>query len=199
MPSRNRRNNRRKSKYVTKRGLPFQLMKYAETKYHDVIFTDQMIVSPPDGTSIKDLTSIANGTSTITRIGSDIQISGVYITFTCTGPDSPGNVAFFRAILYSDRDIGTVSAAATNVREPVDPEQFKVWDDKLIVCPTNTGSPGPNGVIRLKKKFKPYMKAIYNSAIGGSITQGNLKVTLLGSETLLATVSMHARVFFKDL
>ena len=51
MPYKSRR-NRRKSKYVTKRGLPFQLMKYAETKYNDLLVTNQLIAQPPDGTTV---------------------------------------------------------------------------------------------------------------------------------------------------
>lgn len=198
MPYKSRR-NRRKSKYVTKRGLPFQLMKYAETKYNDLLVTNQLIAQPPDGTTVKDLTVIAGGSSNTSRVGTDIQISGVYIKLIITGPSAPGIVTFFRAILYSDRDINTANAPALGVLDPVDPEQFKVWADKTIVCPTNAGSPGPNGVMVLRKKFKPYMKAIYNATIGGSITQGQIKLALLASQTLLATVSVHSRVYFKDL
>ncbi len=81
MPFKRRRRGR-KSKFVTKRGLPFQLMKFAETKY----FTDSIfglsLPTPADSSSNRLINLIRIGTFENERIGQKIQVSGYYIRMT---------------------------------------------------------------------------------------------------------------------
>jgi len=77
MPHRRRRRGR-KSKFVTKRGLPFQLMKYAETKFNDLGVVDVAVPSTAViGGLFQSLTLTETGVGQKQRIGNMIQVTGI--------------------------------------------------------------------------------------------------------------------------
>ena len=72
----NRRRKGRKTKFVTKRGFPFQLMKYAEQKFSTIAVFNAVLTRPSDSTNRKHLTNIRQGTNQGERVGNMIQTTG---------------------------------------------------------------------------------------------------------------------------
>ncbi len=200
MPFKRNRNGSKKTKYVTKRGLPFQLMKYAETKYSTATSgapgVDLLLPSPATITNLITLTDIRQGDNFNERDGMMIQITGVYIRIIYEAALT-GAAQYLRAILYSPRISSSFLAPASDMVNIIDPEQFIVWSDKTVLCPQNPGN--GHGVLTIRKKFKPYMKALYDTDIGGSQTKGTLRLLLLGKINNGTSVQFNARVYFKDL
>ncbi len=198
MPKRFRR--KRKSKFVTRRALPFLLMKTAEAKFRDVIAAtvplDIFDTSPVD----INLTEIAQGITRDTRIGQSIQITGVF--FKCTfGTGVASQVTdarYARAILYSTRDTDLAPLSTAPIGFP-DFDKRVIWSDKVVPLPWNNSM--PNSMITIRKKFKPYMKCIYDGSAATSVEKNDLKImistdALTGGRT---SVRFQARIYFRDL
>jgi len=196
MPFKRNRNGGRKSKYVTKRGLPFQMMKYAETKYHTLDQGPLTLPVPPSGTNVIRLDDIRRGAAENERVGNEVQVTGVYIRLIYEAALT-GTSQYMRAILYSPRLISAVNPPALTVTEIPDPDNVVIWFDKTVLCTFTPG--GGSGVMTIRKKFKPYMKSIWDTDLGGSIQKGPLILCLLGHIASGTSVSFSSRVYFKDL
>ncbi len=193
MPRRNKR-----SKFVTKRGLPFLLMKTAETKHHTQVAADVSLVS---SLPIElDMTDVDQGDSVSQKIGQELQISSVF--FKCgfsnsLDDTSPTNKAYYgRVILYTPRDpLDLIDAQPFDFP---DRQKFIIWADKTVPIPwVNSVS---NSMVTIKKRFKPYMKAIYDSGGGTSCIKGKLLIQIsTNSPTALVECSYGGRMYFKDL
>jgi len=198
MPSRSRRNRvRRKSKYVTKRGLPFQLMKHAEIKHLTAFASDSTITSSnPIQT---ELTAVGDGVLDTERIGQEIQVTGVFASFTFgVGTNDPPSKAYYcRVVLwgaYSD-DVAPLSLAPT---ELPDRKLYYTWFDKVVAAPwANTLS---NSHFTMRKRFKPYMKTKYDGTGTGSATKNKLYLSIFTDNLFEEVqVSFTARMYFRDL
>ncbi len=192
-----RRRNGRRSKFVTKRGLPFQLMKYAETKYNDHTIFDQNLLTAVVGTNqLQSLVTIGGGTSVNSRIGHQIQVSGFYgrliIDAALTGASQ-----FVRVCVCSPRVTDNATAPIGNMVGPIDPDDWIIWYDKTHMCPFTPG--GGKGVITFKKKFKPYMKTLYDTSFSTTVTQGNLVFCILPKTDMGVNASWSIRTYFKDV
>ncbi len=196
MPSKSRR-NRRKSKYVTKRGLPFQLMKYAETKY--IVFADSDVSLPNPSSTLSNinLVNIREGTGLNERVGQQIQITGVHIKIIFKGANS-NDLRFFRAMLWTPRISDDSSPPVLDMVNTAQFEEHTVWADKLAIAPLAEAST-PGGVYTFKKKFKPYLKTMYTTALGEDVSKGMLRLLMLPKADLSVVVSWNAKVYFKDI
>ncbi len=190
---------RRKTKYVTKRALPFLLMKNAETKQrtHEDLSDPLSNILPVN----LDFSTIVQGTGEEERIGQEIQISSIF--FKCTFSNSlsqttPTDKAYYaRVLLYSPRDPDESPIDIVPMQFP-DRQKYIIWADKVVPLPwVNSIS---NSMITIKKKFKPYMKAVYTGTGSGSCVRGKLRLLICtDADTGLAEVSYMARQYYKDL
>ncbi len=198
MPAKRRRNGGRKSKFVTKRGLPFQLMKYAETKYHTIGSSNITLTVPPSGDSVNPLYVIRRGSAEIERTGNEISISGVYIRIIAESA-LVGSAQYLRAVLYTPRTPQSMLPVVpdSGMTTFIDPDLFVVWFDKTMLVTFTPG--GGAGVMVIRKKFKPYMKAIYDQDLGTLIQRGPLLLGLFGKNNLGTNVTFTGRLYFKDL
>jgi len=196
MPARRRRNGR-KSKFVTKRGLPFQLMKYAETKYNDEGVLDRLLTNPATlGVQFESIVSIGTGNTVNTRVGNIIQVSGFY--GRCIYESTlTGQMQYIRICIVTPRDVNNANVPIVDMVTPIDPELHKIWYDKTVPCPFVPG--GGHGVLTFRKKFKPYMKTIFDSSVAASVQQGALNFCILTKNDGGATASWCVRTYFKDL
>lgn len=191
-----RRHRGRKSKFVTKRGLPFQLMKFAETKFIDDT-ADLNIPSPATFlTNVIELTAIGGGTNQSQRAGNAIQMSGLYISYLMASNDT-GNPQFGRVIVYTPRASGSTTLPVDDFLDVVDPDEFKVWYDKISVPAFQAGA--GTGVHKVRKSWKPYMKVIYTSSSASSVVQGQVYIMFLSSMNVGVGFEMHSRLYFKDV
>jgi len=196
MPHRRRRNGR-KSKFVTKRGLPFQMMKYVETKFQTLNATDVSCATFPGiGPQFAAVNLIEQGVQQDERIGNMVQLSGIYIRLIHEATN-PALNQWLRVTLTSPRDVNGGSRPISDMTTPVDPDLHKVWYDKTHNSAFQPG--GGNGVVTIRKKFKPYLKVLYNDDTVTSITQGNVQLTFISKNDLQITASYTARVYFKDM
>ncbi len=190
MPKRFRR--KRKSKFITKRALPFLLMKNAEPKFHELDFTD--LVAPGTPTNL-DLTFIAQGDSQNERIGQSIQATGVYFRAVLGVTANVDGPIYVRYILYTKRNNATADLNVTGPSIP-DFDQYIIWADKLMPCPwTNNIS---NSVTTIRKKFKPFMKVMYNGSGAGSVEKGNLHL-MMTVNTDEVNINYAVRLYYRDL
>ncbi len=196
MPFKRRRNGR-KSKYVTKRGLPFQLMKYAETKYNDEV-TFNLVLSDTagPGPQLESIVNIDQNTGKTGRIGEIIQVSGFYGRMVFES-NFTAAAQYIRVCVVSPRTPTQVAAPITNMVEPIDPEIWKVWVDKTVLATFAPG--GGQGVLTFKKKFKPYLKTVYSTNVGISLQQGQLTFCCLSKNLNGIAASWNIRTYFKDL
>jgi len=195
MPSRHRRRGR-KTKFVTKRGLPFQLMKYAEAKFKDQAINVNILAPAIFSTNVVTISDVAQGNEQNARDGDHINISGVYARYRINTNDA-ASPQFVRIVMYTPRVVDTEDLPTTNVVGLIDPAKFKVWYDKTSVPSFQQGS--GVGILHIRKKWKPYMKAIYTTSAGDSITQGRLLVLFLSTNSSGVTLSADIRMYFKDL
>lgn len=196
MPRRRRRNGR-KSKFVTKRSLPFQLMKYVEQKFVVLAIADLPLAVPATTANLIHLTAINQGNDQFTRDGNMIQVTGIYAKITFTAVSS-AKIRFFRMIIYSPRVTNDINSPVSRVVGLPDPDEFVIWVDKLVPCPLPAAAT-PGGVMMVKKKFKPYMKVLYDDATGGSIKKNSIRLALIGSEDVAVNINLELRLYFKDL
>lgn len=194
MPKRRRR--ARKSKYVTKRGLPFQLMKYNETKYKDIGGSNIVLNTIAPIIQHNELTLLTQGNSIDQRIGNVAQASGVYTRIVFEA-QLTGQMQFVRCVLSTPRITSETGLPISDMVTPIDPDIWKVWYDKTLPCPFVPG--GGGGVLTIRKKFKPYMKLIWDSVLGSDITQGKIFFTILPKNALGVQATWNTRLYFKDM
>ncbi len=196
MPHKRRRRGR-KSKFVTKRGLPFQLMKYAETKFTDVGALDITLTNPAViGPQFLAINALLQGVQQGQRIGNMVQITGVYIRFIFE-TILTGENQWVRIMLSTPRDPTSTAFPFTGMVSLADPDTDTVWYDRVHNCAFQPG--GGNGVVVLRKKWKPYMKTIYNDSVPTSIEKNNLQLSILPQNNVGVIMTYTARVYFKDL
>lgn len=196
-----KRRMRRKSKFVTKRSLPFQLMKFAETKIDSFTNTNKILVANPPTfvDNVELMYSIARGTGADDRIGNIVQASGYYIrcTFAANGTGNQNVMQYFRIIVYQHKIPASTDIPAVGMTDTPDPRRFIIWHDKTMPCSFVPG--GGNGVVTLKKKFKPYLKMEWDSSVLTDITKGDLSVMFLAKNDAAVTVDYTVRLYFKDV
>ncbi len=188
---------RRRSKFVTRRAFPFLLMKQLETKSESTTAKDVSFLSTlPIDVGVNE---ISQGTMVSERVGMEVQTSSVF--FKCSFSNSlddsnPTNKAYYaRVVLYTPRD----SADLIDIQpmEFPDRQKFIIWADKTVGIPwTNNLS---HSIITIKKKFKPYMKTIYDGSSSGSAIKGKLMIAIVtDSDSNLVECSYMARTYYKD-
>ncbi len=197
MAPRRRRNRGRKTKFVTKRGLPFQLMKYQEQKFISLLIDDRDLLVPATTGELIQLNEIRTGTQQFERVGNMVQVTGVYgkITFSAT---SSTKMRFLRVILYSPRIVDDLGSPVIRAVDLADPDRHVIWFDKLVSCPFPAAAT-PGGVMTVKKKFSPYIKCLYDDIVGSSITKNSIRIAFVASENVAVNISCNIRLYFKDL
>lgn len=190
------RKRRRSSKFVTKRSLPFQLMKFAETKRSTDQVTTLSLVQPATfANSTLILHDITQGIDQSKRIGEEVQASGYYCRFYFASVSQ--TIQWCRVVVYSPRLVDTTEIPLTDINDMADPSKFIIWSDKSVAPAGQIG--GGSGIVTLRKKFKPYMKLRWESASGTDITKGSLFVLFLCNVNDGATVHGISRLYFKDV
>ncbi len=193
------RRHNKKSKYVTKRGLPFMMMRMAEAKHVNQEVQNEPINS---GLIVTDnLTAIGRGDTAGTRIGNEVQVTGLY----CTGFFSPSHDDTFptssaymgRVVLYTPRQ--EIDATLDPLPgENIDKDKYIVWYDRLVNIPWTNSVSGRTFTI--KKKFKPYMKVIWDGAGSVDVTKNGIHLVITAnSGTDLVEVTYRWRMYFRDL
>ncbi len=115
MPFKNRRKRGRKSKFVTKRGLPFQLMKYAETKYITFGNTDLTLPNPASlFINNIQLANIREGSGLNERIGQQIQLTGIHIKIIYQAVNA-NDVRFLRVGVWTPRIVDDTADPFTDM------------------------------------------------------------------------------------
>ncbi len=193
-----RRSRHKKSKYVTRRALPFLIQRQAEPKYNQstVAGLDFFASLPEEN----DLTSITTGTGRGDRIGNQIQVTGVYARgfFSPShGGETPTDNAYMaRVILYTPREQSEVFDVLPG--ELIDKERFVIWYDRLVPIPWTNQIDG--GRFTIKKSFKPYMKVVYDTSVSTSAVKNSLKILISTNSLLnLVTLDYHSTLYFRDL
>lgn len=192
-----RRPNRKMSgsKFVKKRDLSRLIAGMSETKSDGA-----SIVTIMDENTAQtfDMTLIPEGTGVNERIGQMLQIRSVFarVGFGTDAGVTDGSY-YGRVVLYSKRDEST---ADLNVGpfQNVDPHAYVIWFDKVVSVPwINTIN---NSHITVKKTWRPYMKAIYDSGSQGSILKGGVYLMMSTDCPTTSDIGIKAyyRVYFKD-
>ncbi len=188
---------RRRTKFVTKRALPFLLSKNAEAKRRNLSVTDHVL---SDTTALNfDYTQFAQGVGVANRIGNEVKVTGFIakLTFSVVPGDLPQRPRYARVLLWQPRgdvDVLPPDAAPT---ELLDPEQFTVWVDRIVPLPwTNSLD---NSFLTIRKKFKPYMNMIFDSSSSTSIQKNKLQLSISTDESVNTFfVSVGSRMYFRD-
>jgi len=171
-------------------------MKFAETKYITTADAGLALPFPASGSSVIPLVDIRQGTDIDERVGNEVQVSGVYIRIIYEAALT-GTTQWMRALLYSPRVPGSVLPVVSNMVDQPDPDEFIIWFDRTALCTFTPG--GGSGVMTIRKKFKPYMKTIFDTSLGPTQQKGQLILGLFGQNDLGTVLSYSARVYFKDV
>jgi len=173
-------------------------MKYAETKYIVFAGSDVVLLNPPSvGVNNINCCDIREGSGLNERIGQQIQLTGIHIKIIFKGQNS-NDLRWLRAMLYSPRIEDDTGSPVLDMVNTAQFEENIVWADKLAIAPLAEAST-PGGVFTIKKKFKPYLKVMYENALGDSVTKGMLRLFMLPKDDLSVEVSWNVKVYFKDL
>lgn len=186
-----------RSKFVTKRSLPFLLSKISEAKQININFTNVLVKSPAvAATNQKSLTLIDQGDGKANREGNMIQVTGYYISATINS-NATSVSQYCRVIVYTPRKIGTTLLPSDTMTTQPDTDKFIIWDDRVVVPSFQQG--GGLGLIQFKQRWKPYMKVIYDSSAADSVTQGEILVLVLSHENDGVLFNAQCRLFFRDI
>lgn len=194
---------KRKSKFVTRRALPFLLAKNAEAKYIDSAEGGTDILLTDNAPHDDQMTLIQSGSRVDRRAGNEIQVTGFYMTFTCSPhilgvPEATSKVRYIRIVLYTKRSVAEPDLEVGPV-DIIEKEPYIVWIDKMVQVPFNSSA--SKGHVVLRKKWKPYMKATYTDTSIGDIAHNGVYLTI-STDTPnpeLVEFSYNARLFFRDL
>lgn len=193
MPKRN------KSKYVTRREFPRLLMSHAETKFRtlqdDEVALHQLL--PID----LDMTAIDQGDGTNERVGNEIQIQSLFFrcTFSNTLGDTTTDKAYYAiATLFSPRD-PTELPPDTLPMQFFDKERYVIWAQKVVPIPWTNNISG--GMITIKKRWSPYMKAVYDNGQAAFCLKNKLFIQISTDchTDSLVDVSYQCRLYYKDV
>ncbi len=174
------------------------MMKYVETKNTRLETLNTDGTNPASlGINNVSLVSIREGTGQFERIGSMVQITGIHVKIIFNGVNN-NDLRFLRVGLWSPRIADANSQPFDNMVDQADTDTHIMWFDKVAIAPLAEAST-PGGVMTIKKKFKPYLKTIYQTNLGDSVTKGMLRLILLPKVTSSVTFSFSAKTYFKDL
>lgn len=193
-----RRRRKRKSKFVTRRALPFLLMKTAEAHRKTLSIIDNVIANSIDIEF--DMSVISQGDGVAQRNGNEIQATGFVGKFTFSiDPSIPETrPSYARVILWMPRGDNQVVAPDAAPTEFPDPERYIIWADRTVALPWTNSLTG--SMITIKKKFKPYMLITYDGSSDTSATKGKLQVNVTtDSSSGGALCTADLRLFFRDV
>ncbi len=197
MPRRTRM-RKRKSKFVTRRALPFLLMKTAEAKRQGDEVQDAILSA---SSSVEfDLSLIDQGDSVGQRTGNSVQATGFIgnFTFSLDPTISETRPNYARILLWMPRGDSNVVPPNVSPTEFPDPENYIIWADRRIALPWINSVQGSHATI--KKKFKPYMKMNWDTALAVSCIKGKLQATVVSDSTTGAgRLTADLRLFFRDI
>ncbi len=178
------------------------MSKMVEAKYRDDPNGDDGILLTDNIPHNSELTTIGTGGNVNSREGNEVQVTGIYMSFTCaphnTTPDPTTNVRYIRIVLYSKRSLSAPFLDVTPT-EVINKDVYVIWVDKMAQVPFN--SPGVSAIMKVRKKWKPYMKAIYDGASSTAITKNAvfLHLSTDAPNPELVEFSYQLRLFFRDL
>jgi len=173
-------------------------MKFAETKQADTFLADEVLGSIGALTRLNPF-AISRGTGATSRIGNIIQVSGYYSRWTYVS-NTVSDTVFWRVIVYQNKkDTQSTDSPLTDMVNVPDPRKFIIWDDRTMMVPNAVNGNGKNGIMVLKKRFKPYLKVEYDSATNTDITRGGVFVEFLASQPDIVTVNADFRTYFRDV
>lgn len=192
-----RRRKSRRTKFVTKRALPFLLSRNAEAKRFTLGLTDHVLTLSTPLT--QDYTAIPQGTEVSERIGVNIKVSGWVLkaTLSIDPFTSLTRPSFTRFILWMPRGDISVSPPDVNPTEFPDPEKYIIWLDRTVPNPWTNSLSG--SMITMRKRFKPYMNVVFDASGTFSVEKNRLQLLIVTDDTtggLLLTVD--SRVYFRD-
>lgn len=201
MSFRRRSNKRRRtSKFVTRRQFPVMLMNLAEPKYIDIesVYTPIFDIVPEQ----LDFTTFSEGTGVSQRVGREIQVTGFYgqilAKASTTGEFVTNEPSFVRVVLYYPKDV-TEPAMTDMPAQLIDKEKFVILADKTVAVSWINSIEGAQIII--KKKFKPYMKVIYDTSSGATVLTHRLQLMISTDITNPQSiqVSYGCRMYFRDV
>ncbi len=197
MPHRRRRRGR-KTKFVTKRGLPFQMMKYVETNFRTFGTSVEFPVksSGNPGEFFIDITNIPLGTDRFERIGNMVQARGFFMRIIFEAALA-GTAQYIRISFTTPRLIGDTLPPITDMVTQINPETHKVWYDKTHYAAFQSGT--SRGVVEVKKRFRPYMKLLYEGPAGDDITKGQIDLTIISKVNDGVNATLSGRLYYKDM
>ncbi len=193
---RRRRRSGRKSKFVTKRGLPFQLMKYQETKFESFFETAITLQTAIPATQVIDMSSIFQNVQANGRVGNQINVSGFYCTVIHEAALT-GQMQWIRVVVVTPRITTFLGKPIVDMIAPIDPREWKVWYDRVHRS-AGPSSGGNAQVFHIRKKFKPFMKVTYDNVSDLSVTENKLMFFITTQNNLGTIASYHCRLYFKD-
>jgi len=167
-------------------------MKNAEPKFNELDATADV---DPISTVDLDLTFVSQGDGQNERIGQSIQATGVFFRAIVGIDIDTTTVSYTRYILYSKRQNATDNLDVVGPTLP-DFDQYIIWADKLVPNPWTNGI--STGVTTIRKKFKPFMKVMYNGSGAGSVEKGNLHL-MISTNTSEVNVNYAVRLYYRDL
>jgi len=198
MPHKRRHRGKRKSKFVTRRALPFLMMKQAEAKRNTLTFLDNVLASSIN--IEQDFSIIGQGTGANQRVGNEIQATGFVGNYTFSlDPGIPETrPTYARILLWMPRgDSNVVSPDVTPTEFP-DPDNYIIWVDRKVALPwTNSLT---SSMITVKKKFKPYMLITYDGSSSTAALKGKLQIDITtDSASGSVLCSGSGRLFYRDV
>jgi len=195
MPFRRRRMKRKTGKFVTKRGLPFQLMKYADTKRKDFTGAKTLPLIPTLAANAQSIHELVAGTNFNERIGTTIQVSGFVLSYDMQALGVANNRG--RIIIYTPRDDSNLVLPVTSITEFPNPDNYIIWMDRKVYPGGQEGN--GTGLGMMKFKWKPYRKFIYEGSGSLSIQTGSTYILFLTAVDEGILVNYDVRLWFKDL
>ncbi len=175
-------------------------MKNAEPKFREITSSGVREDIAFGSAKTLNMTSIDQGVTQNTRIGNMIQITGIH--FHCGfGQGLTNDVTdprYARVIVYTARDSDVTDLNVTPFTYP-DKEQFIIWADKTVPVPSATQI--SNSMITIRKKFRPYMKCLFDANVLNIVEKNPVKVMITtnavaGNE---ASVVYQCRLYYRDL
>ncbi len=191
--------NKKMNQFVRKSEFSSMLMKQAEAKR--ATFTESSATLTTALPFEEHLTDLAQGNGASTRVGHEIQVTGVYVRgfFSPSHDDTnPTTSAYMaRVVLYTPRDL-LFAAIDPLPGEIIDKDQVIVWYDRLIAVPwTNSIS---SNQFTIRKKFKPYMKVMWDGSAGSTIVNNDIRLVITtNSGTDFIETSYQASLYFRDV
>lgn len=187
----------KKSKYLTKRGLPYALMKTVETKYQSQNEGGFLITVPPTFSNNSwQLYDINPGLLFNNRVGNEIQTRSFFCRIFAKSVDGATQV-WCRALLYSPRDASATSVPINSLRDIPDHEKYIIWSDKSINCAGQPG--GGSGILVMKKRWRPYMKTLYSSSDNNSVQKGAVMLIVVSNVDQNCQIDIDMRLYYKDV